>query len=79
MRHRHNISMSPESELIIRFLGSNDINEFGSQVSQALALNSTGWLEANLASIYWRMVGNAPKALECARKAVLYAPRFEFN
>jgi len=56
-------------------LGHKDMALFGHQVTAGLEKNSTSWLHHNLASIYWRIRGDAPNAVECARKAVHFAPR----
>ena len=36
--------------------------------------NSTSWVAANIASLYWRVKGQAQNALECLRVALFYAP-----
>ncbi|KOB75773.1 Tetratricopeptide repeat protein 17 [Operophtera brumata] len=51
------------------------VDQFGHWLSDVLRKNSSSWLHYNLASIYWRVKGNVPKALECSRRAVHYAPR----
>ncbi|XP_071442171.1 tetratricopeptide repeat protein 17-like [Hetaerina americana] len=50
------------------------IYQFGCQVGLALANNGTSWPLHNLASLFWRIVGNAPRAIECARRAVHLSP-----
>jgi len=72
---RANLSAGPELNLAAPVLGDRDIAQFGHQVALGLDKNSTSWLHHNLASIYWRIRGDAPNAVECARKAVLFAPR----
>ncbi|XP_069702487.1 tetratricopeptide repeat protein 17 isoform X1 [Periplaneta americana] len=72
---RANLSASPELSLVSHVLGNRDVTQFGRQVALGLERNSTSWLHHNLAAIYWRIRGDAPNAVECARKAVHYAPR----
>jgi hypothetical protein len=72
---RGNLSSSPELGLAAAVLGDRDVAQFGHQVALGLQRNSTSWLHHNLASIYWRIRGDAPNAVECARKAVHFAPR----
>jgi hypothetical protein len=76
MVERANLSSSPELGLAAAVLGDRDVAQFGRQVTLALQRNSTSWLHHNLASIYWRIRGDAPNAVECARKAVHFAPRW---
>jgi hypothetical protein len=72
---RANLSTGPELKLAESVLGDKDMALFGHQVAVGLEGNSTSWLHHNLASIYWRIRGDAPNAMECARKAVHSAPR----
>ena len=75
MMSRANLSTGPELNLASSVLGHKDMALFGHQVALGLEKNSTSWLHHNLASIYWRIRGDAPNAVECARKAVHFAPR----
>jgi hypothetical protein len=72
---RANLSAGPELNLAASLLGDRDVAHFGRQVALGLERNSTSWLHHNLASIYWRIRGDLPNAVECARKAVHFAPR----
>jgi hypothetical protein len=72
---RANLSASPELNLATPLLEDRDVAHFGRQVALGLERNSTSWLHHNLASIYWRIRGDSPNAVECARKAVYFAPR----
>ena len=74
---RTNLTSSPELSLVASVLGDRDIAQFGRQVAVGLQRNSTSWLHHNLASVYWRIRGDAPNAIECARKAVHFAPRYK--
>lgn len=75
MVSRANLSTGPELNLAASVLRDKDMTLFGHQVAVGLQKNSTSWLHHNLASIYWRIRGDAPNAVECARKAVHFAPR----
>ena len=44
------------------------------QIGNALLKNSSSWVHYNLGAMYWRMEGDAPKAVECARRALYYVP-----
>jgi hypothetical protein len=72
---RANLSAGPELNLAVPLLGDRDVVQFGHHVALGLERNSTSWLHHNLASIYWRIRGDSPNAVECARKAVHFAPR----
>ncbi|CAH0628672.1 unnamed protein product [Chrysodeixis includens] len=81
MKQRENLSASPELTLPDHMSAKNtDINDmsvdqFGTWLAGVLRKNSSSWLHYNMASLYWRVRGNAPKAMECSRRAVHYAPR----
>ncbi|XP_047111144.1 tetratricopeptide repeat protein 17 isoform X1 [Schistocerca piceifrons] len=75
MVERRNLSMSPELLVLQDLVVNGDINSFVHQISSSLQKNRTSWLHYNLAAAYWRAEGNAPKAIECARRAVHFSPR----
>ncbi|XP_067009164.1 tetratricopeptide repeat protein 17 [Anabrus simplex] len=70
-----NLSSGPETALVSAVLEERDVAEFAHQVASGLQRNTTSWLHHNLAAIYWRIRGDAPSAVECARRAVHFAPR----
>ena len=35
----------------------------------------TSWVLANLAALYWRVQGDAPRAVDCLRLALTHSPR----
>lgn len=53
---------------------SESIENAGPKIAAALRLNSTSWVAAKIASLYWRVKGRAQEALECLRVALAYAP-----
>lgn len=75
MIKRENLSIDPELSLPEQISPIMTVDQFGYWVANILQLNTTSWLHYNMASLYWRVRGNAPKALECSRRAVHYAPR----
>nr|CAD7201096.1 unnamed protein product [Timema douglasi] len=75
MVDRANLSMTKDPNLVMSLLGNKDLTQFGKQLSLELYRNSSSWVYYNLGSIYWQMKGDAYHAVECARRAVHYAPR----
>lgn len=75
MKQRENLSASPELSLPEQISPEMTIDQFGHWLAGVLKKNSSSWLHYNMASLYWRVRGNAPKAMECSRRAVHYAPR----
>ncbi|XP_047517742.1 tetratricopeptide repeat protein 17 [Pieris napi] len=75
MIKRTNISITPEYPTLDIISPAASVEQFGHWLAGALKKNSSSWLHYNLAALFWRMKGNAPKALECCRRAVHYAPR----
>ena len=53
---------------------SESIENAGDKIAAALQQNSTSWVAAKIASLYWRVKGRAQEALECLRVALTYAP-----
>lgn len=78
MVHRQNLSIEPEKLQIEKILLNQvvTVSQFGHWLAGVLKKNSSSWLHYNMAAMYWRMRGNAPKAMECCRRAVHYAPRY---
>lgn len=50
------------------------VEEIGAKISYALQENSTSWLLATAASLYWRVIGNAEEAIVCLKSAFNSAP-----
>lgn len=75
MRDRKKLTQQQEKGLM-KFIPPNmNVNELGHTVAHGLMRNNTSWLHLNLASIFWRIKGDAYNALECARRAIVKAPR----
>lgn len=81
MKKRENLSASPETSMPENMSPKNSdisdmsVDQFGHWLAGVLKKNSSSWIHYNMASLYWRVRGNAPKAIECSRRAVHYAPR----
>lgn len=75
MQNRKNLTQYEELDLMKYLPPSTDLDEFGHQLAYSLSRNKTSWIYLNLASIYWRIKGNAYNALECSRRAIVCAPR----
>ncbi|XP_067656212.1 tetratricopeptide repeat protein 17-like isoform X3 [Haliotis asinina] len=62
---------------VLQRLGGDDepIQVAGARIAHALKENATSWVLANLAALYWRVEGEATKAINCLRLALTYAPR----
>lgn len=79
MINREHLNATPETNLPQIFSPLRTVDQYGYWLSEVLRKNTTSWLHYNLAAIYWRIKGNAPKALECSRRAVHYSPRYKFS
>ncbi|OZC12323.1 hypothetical protein X798_00845 [Onchocerca flexuosa] len=51
------------------------ITEFGNHVAKALELKPTNDSFLRLAALYWRIKGDAPKAMECFRRALHFTTK----
>jgi predicted Zn-dependent protease len=52
-----------------------DLKSFANWVAFNLEKNATSWVSFNLATLYYRIIGNAAQALECCRRALQFSPR----
>lgn len=77
MRNRKKLIQQPEKSLIKLFPANMELSMVGHNIAQSLRRNNTSWLHLNLASIYWRIKGDAFNAIECARRAVAKAPMYD--
>ncbi|XP_014238216.1 tetratricopeptide repeat protein 17 [Trichogramma pretiosum] len=75
MRDRRELTQKPEKSLMKYIPPFMELEDLGSKIAHGLKQNKTSWLHLNLASIYWRIKGDAYNAIECARRAVVKAPR----
>lgn len=75
MRNRANMTSEPQKNLE-RFMPMASVEQFGHEITAGLSKNGSSWLHYNLASLYWRIKGDAPKAIECIRRAIYFSPRY---
>ena len=47
----------------------------GTRIARALDKDPASWVAANFAALYWRVMGDAPKAIDCIKVAYSNAPR----
>lgn len=50
------------------------VEELGAKIGLALQENTTSWLLATAAALYWRVLGNAEEAIVCLRLALSHVP-----
>ncbi|XP_033117545.1 tetratricopeptide repeat protein 17-like, partial [Anneissia japonica] len=44
------------------------------KIAIALSENRNNWIAANVASLFWRVAGDAKKAIDCSRVALFSSP-----
>ncbi|XP_037071285.1 tetratricopeptide repeat protein 17-like [Pollicipes pollicipes] len=76
MKDRRHLSMAPELGLA-ELVGQQNVHEFGHRVELALRRRPGAWVLYQLASLYWRIQGDAPRAVECSRRAIHLSSRVE--
>ncbi|KAJ8678526.1 hypothetical protein QAD02_014313 [Eretmocerus hayati] len=75
MQDREYLTQLQETALLKIIPPNMELDLFGHKIAHELLYNKTSWVHLNLASIYWRIKGNAYNALECSRRAIVKAPR----
>ncbi|XP_053383825.1 tetratricopeptide repeat protein 17-like [Mercenaria mercenaria] len=79
VHHRNNLQYYAETglrEVLQKIGGKHEpVEVVGTRIARALKKNETSWVIANLAGLYWRVKGNANRAIECLRVAVHSAPK----
>ncbi|XP_041366225.1 tetratricopeptide repeat protein 17-like isoform X2 [Gigantopelta aegis] len=77
--YREELDYSPElglKEVLQKLSGEEEpVEVVGTRIYNALQKNSTSWVLTNLAALYWRVEGDAAKAIDCLRLSLTYAPR----
>ncbi|XP_070200043.1 tetratricopeptide repeat protein 17-like isoform X3 [Littorina saxatilis] len=77
--HRHELEYTPEIGLkeVLQKLGGDvePNNVVGARIARALLEEPTSWVLANMAALYWRVEGDATRAVDCLRLALTHAPR----
>lgn len=75
MIDRKNVSMMPDLELSKLLFTLEAINGFGHLLHEEMEKNKTSWVLYNMAGYYFRLVGDAYKAIECIRRSLHFSPR----
>ncbi|CAG9563311.1 unnamed protein product [Danaus chrysippus] len=75
MLQRDNLTVNPEFVLPELISPVMTLDQFGHWLTTMLQRNNSSWLYYHMASLYWRIRGNAPKAIECSRRALHFVPR----
>lgn len=78
IQYRNNLDYSAETGLRMVLRKAEGVSESveraGAMVAAALKMNTTSWVAASVAALYWRVKGEANNALDCLRVALSYAP-----
>ncbi|VDK87885.1 unnamed protein product, partial [Litomosoides sigmodontis] len=75
VQQRNRIKLIPEASLQKLLPPNYSTAEFGSHVAQALKTKPTNDSFLRLAALYWRIKGDAPKAMECFRRALHFTTK----
>ena len=74
IQQRSSLVMGPEISLQQKVLEGMDLKTFGNWIGYNIEKNAS-WVSYDLATLYYRIVGNAQLALDCCRLALYYSPR----
>ncbi|VDN07175.1 unnamed protein product [Thelazia callipaeda] len=72
---RHTLKINPESSFQKSLPSNYETTEFGSHIAKALEKEPTNSSFLRLAALYWRIKGDAPKAVECFRRALHFTTK----
>lgn len=75
LQSRSSLTMEPESTLEHLIPTDMDLKSFANWVGFNLEKDTTSWISYNLATLYYRIIGNAAQALECCRRALQFSPK----
>lgn len=75
MVQRASLAMEPEPLLKSAIPKDMNMQEFANWISVNIERNNTSWVAFNLATLYYRILGNSFKALQCCRLALYHSPR----
>ncbi|KAK6619738.1 hypothetical protein RUM43_012498 [Polyplax serrata] len=73
--HLDTLNKRDNFNLFINPVPSKTIFDFN--IDEMLRQNNSDWTAYNIASHYWRTVGNGTHAVECARRALYFSPMSE--
>lgn len=80
VRNKKHLHYHPETvlkEVLQKLGGGGDkqpVEVIGTRIAQALRKNMTSWVLASTAALYWRVEGDASRAIDCLRLALTTAP-----
>ena len=74
IQQRSSLIMNPEISLQKKVVGNMDMKTFGNWIGYNIEQNAS-WISYNLATLYYRILGNAQLALDCCRLALYHSPR----
>lgn len=80
MINRDRLQYQPESGLreVLQKIGGEPaqrVEVIGTRIANALKKNMTSWILTNVAALYWRVEGDAKKAIDCLRLSLTTAPK----
>ncbi|KAK3103819.1 hypothetical protein FSP39_022148 [Pinctada imbricata] len=79
IQHKDRLNFYPETGLkeVLQKLGGDyqPVDVMGTRIAQALKKNMTSWVLANTAALYWRVEGDARRAIDCLRLSLTTAPK----
>nr|XP_022314692.1 tetratricopeptide repeat protein 17-like isoform X1 [Crassostrea virginica] len=78
VKNKKKLNYHPETVLkeVLQKLGGEKqpVEVLGTRIAQALKKNMTSWVLASTAALYWRVEGDAKRAIDCLRLALTTAP-----
>ncbi|KAL5007156.1 hypothetical protein ScPMuIL_015962 [Solemya velum] len=78
LRNQNNLNYAAESglkEVMQRLNGDpQPVAVLATRIASAMQQNTTSWVLANMAALYWRVIGRAAEALDCLKLALTTAP-----
>ena len=79
LRERGFLVMQEETGLMPTLLldGKIRLSQYGHSVSALITKEQTNWKIFNLATLYWRMKGDALEAVECIRRAIHFSSKIK--
>ena len=55
--------------------GAEPADRVGTRIARALNRHPASWVAANLGALYWRIMGDAVRTIDCVKVAYANAPR----
>ncbi|CAK9301345.1 unnamed protein product [Gordionus sp. m RMFG-2023] len=73
IKKRNTLTIPPENSIKIVLPFVESIAEYGHLINEALFKNQTSWILYDMATFYWRIKGEASKAIECVRRSLSFS------